>query len=158
MTTKTTGNTPGSRKPASMSSLLATKGAAAPAGDVHPRGEDTTAPEATPPAASPAATNPTPEVPSSPASLPAPLPGSAGSMENLVAMIGGLQKTEDTQVAQPVKVTVNVKLHPDTENKLKRLVGFEKMRRMSNFSQQDYLESRLTAIIDFEFAKLPKFD
>lgn len=55
------------------------------------------------------------------------------------------------------KGSVNVKLGIEKIQKLKQILGNEQRKRMSTYSQQDWLESRLNALIDYEFDQLPKF-
>lgn len=74
---------------------------------------------------------------------------------NLATMLLALNSVE-AEVAPEFKSSVNVKLKQDTERKLKVIVGIEKARRMTNFSQQDWLESRLELLINFEYRNLPK--
>ena len=125
-----------STKAGSMSSLLAVKGAASPSGDVKPRGEE---PAVQPPSSKPSA------------------PVGASSSSELASMLASLNSPVAESPLQLPKVTINVKLDQAVEQKLKQIVGFEKMKRSSNFSQQDWLESRINALVELEHAKLPKF-
>lgn len=146
-----------SKKPSSMSSLFATKGAASPSSDAIPRGDEPSrpispsieaerAPQHLTESQSEAANQP------SPAMMPAPsLPG---GIAELVSQLAAHKEPEVIPVIH--KITINVKLRVDLEQKLKRIVGFEKMKRMTNFSQQDWLESRLEMLIEHEYSKLPK--
>lgn len=140
-----------STKASSMSALMATKGGATPSSDVLPRGEDHTS---SAPAPAPA---PAKELHTDPAPV-ATAPGAAANTADLAALLEALNNQSADAPAQELpKVTINVKLDQAIEQKLKQIVGFQKMKRMSNFSQQDWLESRISALVKLEHSQLPKF-
>lgn len=157
-----------SKKPASMGSLLLRKGGAQPAADATQQGDAVGSPspglhnasvveEVGATRESPKPVSPVAEPSRTATPIPASPTGGMTELTEMLAVLHGKGAT-DAQVVQASKVMLSLKLSADTERKLKRLVGFERMRRMSNFSQQDYLESRLTAIIDLEYSKLPALD
>lgn len=151
-----TARVPKANRPGLMSSLLVTKGAATPAPDAAGATGDkhaATVSEA-PSVAATAEVAPAP-VPALPATPSHALP-TAADLEGLIASMNAATASQEPTHQAP-KSTINAKLAPAYEQKLKRIVGFEKARRMSNFSQQDWLESRLTMLIDLEYSKLPQF-
>lgn len=142
------------KKPTSMAAMFQSKGSASPAADVNQGGAGVTvapAAVAEPVVVATAATA-TSEVPATTLAIPG-----ESSAADLSALIASLTVTSPAVTEGPVqKQTLNLKLTTEIVGKLKRIVGAEQYRRMNNFSQQDYLESRLVAIINFEYDRLPK--
>lgn len=147
MTDGTKGDPKPGAKPASMTSVFARKGDATPASDSL-NTQDKIQPK-------PVSPDPTDKATSKMGSNPAQPSAPGNELATLLNALHEAPIKEDVLAAS--KVIVNVKLSQDLERKLKRIVGFEKARRMSNFSQQDWLESRLELIINHEFSNLPRF-
>jgi outer membrane biosynthesis protein TonB len=174
--------TQGKPKAASMSSLLARKGDAAPAPDMQTRAVVKPAETVVPPALQVVETKPaavSPEVVSVKAEIVQPVaepkvetpavvekPAQEKTTVAIPSAAVGLalgdmlrQIADSENLQKPVKVSmvpVNMKLPSETIEKLKKIVGIEQYRRGNNFSQQNYLESRVVALIDLEYAALPK--
>lgn len=82
---------------------------------------------------------------------------SAAAGNSLGDMLRQISSEEAAPAPQKTAmVSVNVRIPVEVEDMLKRIVGIERYRRSNNFSQQNYLESRLVAVIKMEYAALPK--